>query len=64
LWINTVELCCLTATALQRSGVPEATAAAILGHTHGELSFGLYSSGPSDEQLLEASEKIASYFEG
>jgi hypothetical protein len=53
-----------TATALERSRVPESLAAAILGHKHGPLTYGLYSSGPSDEQMLEVAESVAEYFAG
>lgn len=52
------------ATYLEQGGVPEATAVWILGHTRNlSLSYGLYSQGPSLEQLQKAVESIPSILE-
>ena len=47
------------ATQLEQAGVPEGTAADILGHEKKTLSYGLYSSGTSMKQKLEAISKVA-----
>ena len=47
------------ATMLEQAGVAEGTAADILGHEKKTLSYGLYSSGTSMKQKLEALSKVA-----
>jgi integrase len=47
------------ATMLQNAGVPEATAAAILGHEVPTMTFGSYSGGPSLALKAEAVAKLA-----
>lgn len=47
------------ATMLEQAGVAEGTAADILGHEKKTLSYGLYSSGTSTKQKLEAISKVA-----
>ncbi|HEY8706615.1 MAG TPA: hypothetical protein VIM34_01310 [Burkholderiaceae bacterium] len=43
---------------LEQAGVAEGTAAGILGHEKKTLSYGLYSSGTSQMQKLEAISKV------
>lgn len=47
------------ATQLEHAGVPEGIAADILGHEKKTLSYGLYSSGSSTKQKLEAISRVA-----
>lgn len=47
------------ATTLQQADVPELITANILGHKIGTMSYGLYSAGASDEQMLRAIEVIS-----
>ena len=47
------------ATQLEQAGVAEGTAADILGHEKKTLSYGLYSSGTSTKQKLEAISRVA-----
>jgi integrase len=47
------------ATQLEHSGVPEGIAADILGHDKKTMSYGLYSSGSSHKQKLEAVSKVS-----
>lgn len=47
------------ATLLEQAGVPEGVAADILGHEKKTLSYGLYSSGSSMVQKLEAISKVS-----
>ena len=47
------------ATMLEQAGVAEGTAADILGHEKKTLSYGLYSSGTSMKQKLEALSKVS-----
>jgi integrase len=48
--------------ACQKSGVPEDVAAAIVGHRHKSITYGLYARGPSDDMLIEAALKVAEFY--
>ena len=52
------------ATTCEQLGIPEGTAADILGHEKETMTYGLYSGGTSVQQKKEAVEEVARYLAG